>query len=91
MAKVQPSHRAVLRRGIRTADDYMRLVRTLLWDASNGLVSPVQAGRLLTFMMPAHLRGLTFTKAETEEFRRKCLDALSQKSGKRKRGRKKAT
>jgi len=62
---VTPSHRTVLRRGIRTADDYLRLVQVLIWDVSNKLVPVEYAQRLIRFMMPDRLRSITLSKKQT--------------------------
>jgi hypothetical protein len=67
---VTPSHRSVLRRGIRTADDYLRLVQVLIWDVSNRLVPVEYAQRLIRFMMPDRLRSITLTKKQTGKLRR---------------------
>ncbi len=80
---VTPSHRTVLRRGIRTADDYMRLVQVLIWDVSNKLVPVEYAQRLIKFMMPDRLRSITLTKIQTDKLRRELLAVLGTRAPRR--------
>ncbi|HTD58730.1 MAG TPA: hypothetical protein VK672_07525 [Solirubrobacteraceae bacterium] len=80
---ITPSHRSVLQRGIRTADDYLRLVQVLIWDVSNKLVPVEYAQRLIRFMMPDRLRSITLAKKQTDKLRRELLAVLGTRSPRR--------
>lgn len=53
---ITPSHKALLRRPVRTVAGSLKLQQAILWDACSGLISEAEIDPVLQHAFPPHIR-----------------------------------
>jgi hypothetical protein len=53
-----PSHKALLRKPVRTVNEAIRLQQAILWDACNGLISKDEIPAVMQHAFPPHIEAM---------------------------------